>query len=41
MPKKWNFAVTQSIKDKWVVKRLKFGSYCMIKCEETNNVKFP
>ena len=40
--KKWNFAVTLSIKDKWVAfKRLKFGSYCMIKYGETDNDKFP
>ena len=28
MLKKWNFPVTLSIKDEWVVKRLKFGNYC-------------
>ena len=37
MLKKWNFAVILSIKDKSVVKKLKFGSCCMIKGGETNN----
>ena len=37
MLKKWNFAVILSIKDKEIVKRLKFGSYCMINCGETDN----
>ena len=35
--KKWNFAVILSLKHKWVVKRLKFGSYFMINCGETGN----
>ena len=36
--KKWNFAVILSLKHKWVVvKRLKFGSYFMINCGETDN----
>ena len=39
--KKWNFAVILGIKDKWVVKRLKFGSYCMINCGEPDNEIFP
>ena len=41
MLKKWNFAVILGIKDKWVVKRLKFGSYCMINCGEPDNEIFP
>ena len=38
--KKWNFAVISSIKDKQIVKRLKFGSYCMINCGENDNDVF-
>ena len=30
-----------SLNDKWVVERLKFGSYCMINCGKTNNDIFP
>ena len=37
MLKKCNFAVILSLKHKWVVKRLKFGSYFMINCGETGN----
>ena len=37
MLKKWTFAVILSLKHKWVVKRLKFGSYFMINCGETDN----
>ena len=35
--KKWNFAVILSLKHKWLVKRLKFGSYFMINCGETGS----
>ena len=44
MLSKQNFAVILSLNDKWVVKTLKSGSYCMINCEETRNdifLKFP
>ena len=44
MPRKWNCAVMLNLNDKWVVKRLRFGSYCMINCAETSNdifLKFP
>ena len=37
MINKWNFAVIFTANDTWVVKRLKFGSYCMINCGETSN----
>ena len=37
MLSKWNFAVILSLNDKWVVKRLKFGSYCLINCGETGH----
>ena len=30
-----------SLNDKWVVERLKFGSYCMINCGKTDNDIFP
>ena len=39
--KKWNFAVILTVNNKWVVKRLKFGSYCMMNCGETCNNIFP
>ena len=38
MLRKWNFAVMLSLKQKQVVKRLKFGSYCTINCGETGNI---
>ena len=41
MLKKWNSAVILSIKDTWLVKRLKFGSYYVINCGETDNGIFP
>ena len=37
MLKKWNFAVILSLKHKWIVKRLKFGSYFRINCGESGN----
>ena len=40
MLKKLNFAAILSLKHKWVVKRLKYGSYFMINCEETGNYIF-
>ena len=41
MLKKWNFAVILIQDIRWVVKRLKFVSYCMINCGETGNDIFP
>ena len=41
MLSKWNFAVILSLNDKWVVKRLKFGSCCMINYGETGNDILP
>ena len=38
---KWNFAVILTLNNKWVVKRLKFVSYCMINDGETSNEIFP
>ena len=41
MLKKRNFAVILTQDIRWVVKRLKFVSYCMINCGETGNDIFP